>query len=179
MQPWTLATVVVAILSGPVAAQAPGGQLRLNVVDGLSGHERRLVVSKDGSDVGAIAVPSRVSATALEQGLKAMRRHPNGNDLAVGLRGEEGSFVVVFVLQASGRYVGVDVSRVEQVNLGVIGRDRTFRDVQTTPTEWLHRPEGDDSVQIRIQTRATDSSGRQYFATEPLIITRQGRALWR
>jgi hypothetical protein len=176
---WTLSTIAVVILSGPIAAQAPSGQLRVDVVEGLSGQGRRLVVLNDGKELGSIAVPPRVSATALDRGLKETLRHPNGNDLAVGFKGDKGSFVVVFLLQPNGAYLAVDVSRVELANIGVIGHNRTYRDVQTMPIEWLHRPEGDDSVQIRLQTRARDVAGRRYRPTEPLIITRDGRALWR
>ena len=174
-----LSTIVVVILSGALAAHAPSGQLGLDVGDGLSGQGRRLVVSKDGKELGSIAVSPRVSSAALDQGLKETLRHPNGNDLAVGFKGDKGSFVVVFLLQASGGYLGVDVSRAEQVNIGVIGPNRTYRDVQTSPIEWLHRSEGDDAVEIRLQTHARDLAGRRYRPTEPLIITRDGRALWR
>ena len=175
----TIAGITMLLLASPIFAQETGSLVSVEVVEGLGGQERRLAVVKDGQELGSIAVPSRVGRSALDQGLKGMLRHPNGNDLALGFRGEGDSFVVVFLLQANGSYLAVDVSQVERANIGVVGPNRTYLDVQTNPIEWLTRPEGDDSVQIRLQTRAQDLSGQLYRPTEPLIITRDGRPLWR
>jgi hypothetical protein len=169
----------VLVLGAPIFAQEPAGRVGVEIVDGKTGQGRRLAVVKDGREWGSIAVPSRVGRSALEQGLKGLLRHPNGNDLAVGFKGDKGSFVVVFLLQANSTYLAVDVSRVERVNIGVAGPNRTYLDLQTNPIEWLPRPEGDDGVQIRLQTHARDVSGQLYRPTEPLIITRDGRPLWR
>ena len=89
------------------------------------------------------------------------------------------SFIVVFLLQPNGAYLAVDMSRVEHVNIGAIGPDRAYREVQTAPVEWLVRPAGDPDVQFWLQTHAWDPSGLRYAGREPLIITREGRPLWR
>jgi hypothetical protein len=123
-------------------------------------------------------VPHRVSAASLALGLKAVLRHPNGHDLAAGFRGDNGSFVVVFLRQANGTYLSVDVSQVERVNIGAIGPDRVYRDTETAPVEWMLR-DSDDAVQVRLRTTTWDVAGRRYRGTEPLIITRDGRPLWR
>jgi len=123
-------------------------------------------------------VPPRVSAEALDEGLKGIVRHPNGIDLAAGFKGDKGSFVVVFLRQASGSYLAVDVSQVEQRNIGVIGPFRAYRDVHTVPTEWLpDRANG--AVQLWLQTRAWDMTGQRYLSREPLIISREGNPWWR
>ena len=162
-------------------------QVSLQVVGGLSGQGKRLAVVSGGKELGSIVLPLRVSAASLSEGLKAKLVHPNGHDVAVGfigenrsfVRGEYSSFVVIFLRQASGAYLAVDVSQVELVNIGAIGSARAYSDLETVPIEWLPRPAGDDAVQIRLQTRARDQSGQRYHPTEPLIITRDGRPLWR
>jgi hypothetical protein len=108
-----------------------------------------------------------------------MLRHPKGNALAAGFKSEKGSFVVVFLRQASGSYIGVDVSQVEKVNIGAIGPNRAYRNVETEPAGWLERPPDDDAVQVWLRTRAWDLSGQRYTMKEPLIITRDGKPLWR
>jgi hypothetical protein len=193
---WTAAAIAALTLSIPTHAEASAGskatlvycaapgldgpaQVRLEVVADSSRKERRLAVVRDGKEVGSIVVPPGISERDVQDGLKRLLFHPNGNDLAVGFKADKGSFVVVFLRQASGAYVAVDVSRVERVNIGVSGPHRRYYDVHTVPLEWLPRDEGDDSVQIRLQTRARDASGRRYRPTEPLIIMRDGRPLWR
>jgi len=136
------------------------------------------VVLKDGKELGSIDVPPRVSAKALDEGLKGIVRHPNGIDLAAGFQGDKGSFVVVFLRNSSGTYLAVDISQVEQRNGGVIGPSRRYREIQTVPTEWLP-DRGNGAVQLFLQTRAWDMNGRRYSAKEPLIITRDGTPGWR
>lgn len=191
----TSAALAILLLSTPAHAQTPRSgngssvlepaavhvvppQVNLEVVAGPLGQERQLVVSKDGKQLGSIAVPGRVSAADLDEGLKGMLWHPDGSGLALGFKGDKGSFVVVFLRQASGAYVAVDVSQVERANIGAIGPNRPYRNVQTAPTEWLPSRE-DGAVQLWLQTLAWDLSGRRYRPREPLIITRDGRPLWR
>lgn len=144
----------------------------------LSRQGKRLVILKDGKELGSIDAPPRVTVEALDEGLEEILLHPDGLDFAAGFQGDTGSFVVVFLRQASGSHLAVDVSRVEQVNIGVIGPHRPYRDVRTVPTEWLP-DRGDDAVQLWLQTRAWDMTGRRYVSREPLIITRDGNPLWR
>lgn len=119
-----------------------------------------------------------MSAGALDEGLKGVLKDPRGVDLAIGVKGLRQSFVVVFLRQASGSYLAVDVSQVEQNNIGVIGSGRSYRDVDTLPTGWLP-PEPDDAVRIWMQTWAWDMTGQRYGTKEPLLITREGRPGWR
>jgi hypothetical protein len=168
---------------------APAAAARLVIANGPAVGQHRLTVIESGSERGSIDVPTRVSPAALEEGLLGVLVHPNKHDLAVGFRGTPGpiadrrrvpqSFVVLFLRQTSGAFLAVDVSQVELANIGFIGPDRTYPDVATVPLEWLARPAEDNMVQIRLQTRARDQSGQRYRATEPLIVTRDGRPLWR
>ena len=183
--------VAIILIPIPIPGQVPSGssvrvgQVSLEVVGGLSGQERRLVVVKDGKELGSLAVPARVPSSSIAEGLTGALVHPNGHDLAVGfkganrsyVRGQTSGFVVVFLRQASGAYLAVDVSQVEGANIGMSGPFRAYFDLETVPLEWL--PRDDDSVQIRLQTRARDQSGQRYRPTEPLVITRDGRPLWR
>jgi hypothetical protein len=148
------------------------------VVDRPSGSERRVAIFRNGSESGSIAVPPRVSASALAEGLEKPVWHPNGDDVALGFKGDKQSFVVVFLVQPGGTYVTVDVSQVEAVNVGRIGPDRSYRNLETVPTGWLRREQA-DSVQVWLQTTAWDLTGQRYRTREPLIIMRDGRPLWR
>jgi hypothetical protein len=173
-----LAEIVVNEQEVGVIVNVSGRVSLASVEDGPSGHGKRLVVLKDGNVLGSVDVPPRVSAAALDAGLKGVLRHPNGIDLAAGFEGDKGSFVVVFLQQASGSYLAVDVSQVEQKNIGAIGPSRQYRERHTVPTEWLPDRIG-GAVQLFIQTRAWDMNGRRYSSKEPLIITRDGTPLWR
>jgi hypothetical protein len=168
-----LRSVTFAILLA-VPARA---EVALRFLGDASG--KRLAVFKDGKELGSIAAPATLSAPAIEAGLAKVLWHPNGSDLAVGFKGEEGSFVAVFLVQANGSYLGVNVSRVERVNIGAIGPNRTYRNVQTAPTGWLDQPQGDDAVQVWLETQAWDVTGQRYTGREPLIVTRNGMVLWR
>jgi hypothetical protein len=161
----------------------------LQVVERSS--ERRLAIFRNGREAGSIAVPPRVTVSALAEGLEKAVWHPNRDDVAVGFEGKEQvipdvrvardaapiSFVVVFLLQPEGTYIAVDVSQVEKVNIGRIGPFRSYRNAVSAPTRWVQR-ESDD-VQLWLQTSAWDLTGQRYRSSEPLIITRDGRPLWR
>jgi hypothetical protein len=166
-----------AILGLAIQASAPA-PVTLAAVNDPSRQGQRLVVLSDGKELGSIDVPPRVPAAALDEGLRGVLKDPRGVDLAIGVKGVRQSFVVVFLRQASGSYLAVDVSQVEQKNIGVIGSGRSYRDVYTVPTGWLP-PRPDDAVQIWMQTWAWDMTGQRYSTKEPLLITRDGRPGWR
>jgi hypothetical protein len=186
--PWTH-TVSSVVLAEPQDTLQLRPNASLQVVERSS--ERRLAIFRNGSESGSIAVPSRVSASALAEGLEKAIWHPNRDDVAVGFIGDEQmipdrrvardagpvSFVVVFLLQPGGTYIAVDVSQVELVNIGRIGPLRSYRNAETAPTQWVQR-ESDD-VQVWLHTAAWDLTGQRYRSSEPLIITRDGRPLWR
>jgi len=149
----------------------------LKIEQARAGGGRRLIVRRNGQELGDIAVPSAVSTRAITDGLRTIVWHPNGVDFACGFTGSSGSFVVVFLAQSNGRYRAVDVSNVEQVNIGAIGPFRQYKDVRSGPIDWIARP--DDSVQIRLRTDAWDVEGHHYRMHDPLIITRAGEPFWR
>src|SRR5688500_9274924 len=137
---WIPTTAQVSVDS-PASVRAV--QVSLESVGGLSGQDKRLAVVMAGKELGSIALPARVSAASLAEGLKGTLVHPNGHDLAVGFKGDNrsfvrgaySSFVVVFLRRASGAYLAVDVSQVELVNIGVIGSTRGYSDLETVPIE--------------------------------------------
>ena len=137
----------------------------------------RLEVRRAGKELGGVPVPADVSLAAIDAGLKTIVWHPGGRDFACAFARMKGSFVVVFLVQGDGTYRAVDVSQVETANIGGIGPNRQYREVRSTPVDWL--PRTDDSVQLRLRTDAWDMSGRHYRMQEPLIITRAGQPLWR
>lgn len=135
------------------------------------------MVRRAGKELGGIAIPTDVSAAAIDAGLATIVWHPGGRDFACAFARTKGSFVVVFLAQSDGTYRGVDVSQVEKVNIGAIGPFRKYRETRSRPIDWI--PRDDDSVQVRLRTDAWDTAGVHYRMHEPLIITRAGEPLWR
>jgi len=180
-------SISALLLIGLLTTHAQGRQITelrstnpaptLRMLDGPLGN--RLVIFKNGQESGSIRVPVPLSTSAIANGLESISVHPNGNDVAAGFKSEKGSFVVVFLLQVNRSYLGVDVSAVEAVNIGAIGPHRTYKTVETAPAGWIDRPRNDDAVQLFLQTRAWDVSGKRYTMNEPLIVTRGGKPLWR
>jgi hypothetical protein len=196
MLPLSRATVIPCartpgnpVLAAPQDTPQMRPNASLKVVGDSS--ERRVAIFRNGRESGSVALPTRVSAAAVAEGLEKALWHPNRDDVAVAFKGVERmipdklgardrgpvSFVVVFLLQPGGTYNVVDVSLVELVNIGRIGPFRSYRNAETTPTRWVHR-ESDD-VQVWLHTAAWDLTGQRYRSSEPLIITRDGRPLWR
>jgi hypothetical protein len=185
--------VALIVLSMPHAsarvaqAAALAQPLALAVAEAGDEHARQLVLRENGRDVGSIAIPPGVTRAALDEGIAAALWHPNGRDVAAGVNGNGGSFVVVFLEQPTGTFLAVDVSRVERANIGGIGPSRRYTQRQTKPVEWLPRSriEGTGAyrnrpaVQIPLQTPVWDEARVRYAGTEALIITRDGMRLWR
>ena len=69
----------------------------------------------------------------------------------------------------------IDVSGMEGANLGLIGPDRRYDRVETTPLKWLHRDDG--LFQIQMRTRAW-KSGQRYTAAGTLVIKPDGTCVW-
>lgn len=158
---------------------APKPALVLKMLEGPSESEKRLALFKDSEELGSIEFPPGVSSRSIEDGLKRILWHPNGQDLAVAFIGEKNSFIVVFLRNQAGKYLAVDVSQVENGNFGKLGREFRRKDFATLPTQWLPRPDNDNLVQVVMRTRVWDLAGRRYTVTEPLVITRDGKPLWR
>lgn len=183
----------LAVWSAPLQSQRASvpatvePQPALSVVtDGAVGAMR--VVLRDGArEAGSIAVPAGVTRAAVAAAIADALWHPDGRDVAFGVRGEEQSFVVVFLEQPAGAHTAVDVSRVERANIGAIGPDRVYPYRYTRPVEWLPRHQvegtgpysGRPAVQISFRTELHDDAGVRYAAAEALIVTRDGTPLWR
>lgn len=72
----------------------------------------------------------------------------------------------------------LDISHVEGMNLGKLGRQRLndYDRVESTPLEWVTR--GDDKFQINIQTRAW-KNGNRMTVNEPLVFDSLCQVYWR
>lgn len=184
----TLAVLLLAtLLPSVTSTQEARSAISLRMLEPSFG-ARRLTIMEGERELGSIAIPSDVPPAAVDAALPRALRHPNGRDIAVAFDGLEASFVVVFLRQAAGTYRAVDVSRVERVNIGGIGPWATYTARHTEPVEWLpldriaasgHPFDGTEAVQIRFRTRVWDANGVRKSMSEPLIVTRDGIALWR
>ena len=96
---------------------------------------------------------------------------------AVAFHRQRGSLILVFLRQPGGEFRVVDVSRIEDGNLGKVGFPRSHYDrLETLPVEWLSRD--DRLFQVVFRTRAWHS-GKRYTASESLLIGPDGTPLWR
>jgi hypothetical protein len=189
LTPAALALTALASL-GTIGAQAisPPPGLAVRVVKQSAPDGARLVITREGVQRGSITMPPGLSASDIDEGVRRALWHPNGRDVALGFKSPKASFVVVFLEQASGSYLAADVSMVEGVNIGGIGPFRAYKDRRTDPIEWLplnridatgSRYNGAEAVQVRLRTQVWDLNGTRYQGAEPLIILRDGTALWR
>lgn len=96
---------------------------------------------------------------------------------AATMPGAHGEGVFVFLRQGDGSFRKIDASRVEDLNLGKLGRaGARFERVQTRPVQWL--PGDGESLRVRVQTRAW-RQGRRETAEEVLVLRPDGTVLWR
>lgn len=99
----------------------------------------------------------------------------NKTALALSFLRPKASLLFVFLEQQDGGYLAVDVSRMENANIGFIGPDRLYDRVETAPLKWLHRNDG--LFQIQMRTRAW-SSGQRYTGSGTLVIKPDGTCIW-
>ena len=145
------------------------------------------------ASIPALAGESRVDAALFAAAQKAMPRgiatnqlvrlvesglwNSNRTALAVSITQPKASVIFVFLRQTNGTYVAADSSLVEDGNFGKLGRPRTdYERFETIPVEWL--PRSDGFFQVRMRTRAW-RHGKRYTVSEALVISPEGRALYR
>ncbi len=89
----------------------------------------------------------------------------------------KGTQVFVF-LKSDEQFIKLDISAVEGMNLGKLGRHSLdyYDRVESKPTEWIVRD--DDKFQINIQTRAW-KNGRRMTVLEWVLMDRDAKVLWR
>ena len=121
------------------------------------------------------ALPKEISTNEIVRVLHAGLWNSNRTAVAAAFVRPKASLVFVFLRQTSGKYLVVDVSGVEKVNLGALGLAGYDR-LETTPVRWLHRD--DDLFQVVLRTRAW-KGGQRYTMSEALIIKPDGTPLWR
>lgn len=184
---WFALAALLCVGSADAQTTSPP-ELALRVINDPTTTAARLAVMRGTTELGSIALAPGSAPAAIDAGVKGALWHPNGRDVALGINGPRASFVVVFLQQAGGTYLAVDVSNVERANIGFIGPFRTYSDRHTEPVQWLNlsriealgsRYDGAAAVQIRLRTRAWDARGQRYTGAQALTITRDGTLLWR
>ena len=96
---------------------------------------------------------------------------------AVSIAGISGTRVYVLLLQPSGEYVEIDVSRIEDglfIKLGLAERAK-YEKYETTPIEW-HALEG-GNMQLTVRLRAW-RDGQRYTVTGPVVVRSDGSLIW-
>ena len=93
------------------------------------------------------------------------------------LKKHKGTQLFIF-LKRDEQIEKLDISHVEGMNLGKVGRQRLkdYDRVESTPIEWVTRD--DDKFQINIQTRAW-KNGNRMTVSEPLVFDSLGQVYWR
>lgn len=85
--------------------------------------------------------------------------------------------VLAFVRQDDGTFATVDLSEVENRNLGKLGRNGpAYKRVETRALQWIDRKDG--LLQLRVRTQAW-RQGQRYTVEEPVLFDATGRVLWR
>jgi len=129
-----------------------------------------------------VALRKVMSADVAEQEwlgcLQAGLWNPELTAMAMSVPRAAGSLLFVFIRQEDGSYIGVDVGKVEVMNLGKLGTvvRKDYDRCETVPTEWLPREDGRSQVVLR--TRAW-RAGKRYTVSERLVIEADGVVRWR
>ncbi len=95
--------------------------------------------------------------------------------IAVYPSDENQTSIYLFIKDSSDKFIAVDISLVEKVNLGAIGSNRHFDKVESKALQWL---EHEKYYQIRVETKAW-VKGKRYRHSEKLLIKKSGKVLWR
>ena len=83
--------------------------------------------------------------------------------------------IYIFFKNKLDKFIGIDISRVEKVNLGVIGSKRHFDKVETKVVKWLEHKK---YYRIKVETKAW-SKGQLYRHSEALLVDKSAKVLWR
>jgi len=124
------------------------------------------------------ALPQDLSTHDIVRVLRGGLWTTNGTALAIALARPKASVLFVFLRQAAGQYLAVDVSGMEGCNFGFLGTRREDYDrFETTPVEWLRRDDG--LFQVRMRTRAW-KGGQRYTASGggTCVIRPDGTTIW-
>jgi hypothetical protein len=102
----------------------------------------------------------------------------DGKMCVVTLSGSKRTFVLGFVRISENEFRSVDLSQVEDGNLGKLGRNRSdLHKVETTVQHWIKR---DDLLyQVLIQTVTVGTSGKSETAQEKQLLDSNGNPIWR
>lgn len=102
----------------------------------------------------------------------------DGKICVVTLSASKRTFVLGFVRIKENVFRSVDLSQVEDGNLGKLGTKRSeLHKVKTTVQHWIKR---DDSIyQVLIQTVAVGKTGKSETAQEKQLLDENGNPIWR
>jgi len=128
----------------------------------------------------AKALPPKISKDTILKALEDGLWNSNRTTIAISCAGPnpEPSVVFVFLRQANGTFLAVDISVVENGNFSKIGiaRRPAYDRFETKPIKWLNQDDGSFCVDIR--TRAW-KDGQRYTVVESLTIKPDGTVWWR
>ena len=116
------------------------------------------------------------ASTVTDVPLSALWNHDRTAAVST-LKKHKGTQLFVF-LKRDEQLLKLDISHVEGMNLGKLGRHRLndYDRVESTAIEWVARD--DDKFQIIIQTRAW-KNGNRMTVSEALVFNRSGQVYWR
>ena len=116
------------------------------------------------------------ASTVTDVPLSALWNHDRTAAVST-LKKHKGTQLFVF-LKRDEQLLKLDISHVEGMNLGKLGRHRLndYDRVESTAIKWVARD--DDKFQIIIQTRAW-KNGNRMTVSEALVFNRSGQVYWR
>jgi hypothetical protein len=121
------------------------------------------------------ALPRSLSTNEIGGALDAGVWNSNKTAVAICFTNSNTFTAFVFLKQASGRYVAVDVST-EGLGTGFIGSAprSAYERLELVPIRWLHRDDG--MFQLLMRTRAW-KAGQRYTVSKPLLFRQDGTVL--
>ena len=129
-------------------------------------------------NVAKVHLLQNFSIKDIKQSLMRGSWNADKSAIAVTLYKPKKTVVFIFIQQDEKKYKAVDISQIEDGNLGKLGMARRmeYSKIETIPTEWRNRD--DSSYQVVLRTRVW-KDGQRYTVYEELIITANGTPLWR
>lgn len=124
------------------------------------------------------SLKSKVSKTEIHKAIKEGLWNKDKSAVAIYFLRPESSIIYIFIFNNDGKILPVDISTVENGNVGKVGyaRKNEYDKFETKPVNWIER--NDDLLQINMRTRVW-KNGQRYTTYEKLLLNKEGRVFWR
>ena len=97
---------------------------------------------------------------------------------AISFKPSKNKTKIVFYLIQDGQVHFLDVSNVENQNIGKLGtlKSVSYDSINSKPIAWIHRADG--KYQVEVQTQAW-RKGQRFTVKEWVVVDKEGKVHWR